>query len=351
MGSGGGGSTTTVQQSDPWSGQQPYLQDLFKLARENLTNEAAGRGASYYPNRTYTPMTEQTASGLSALRNRAVQSGVTDAVPAEQALAQQATGLLNQGAATLPGYQSQLNVGNTLATRGAASQPGYSALADTAAGNMIGRNPEFQGMVDRAIAAARPGVDSAFAGAGRLGSGAHAAAFSDAAANVAGNLAYQDYAAERQNQLNAAQTLGQQDIAARTLGLGTLSGLGQQDLAAQTLGGQFSQASTANDLTAIQNMISQGQAIEGYQDKALTDAINRWNYNQNRPFDLLQRYGSLIQGNYGNTQTLTQPITGPSQAASALSGAASGAAIGTSIYPGWGTAIGAIGGGLYGLLA
>lgn len=32
-GSSGGGTTTTVQKSDPWSGQQPYYQDIFKQAQ------------------------------------------------------------------------------------------------------------------------------------------------------------------------------------------------------------------------------------------------------------------------------------------------------------------------------
>jgi hypothetical protein len=40
----------------------------------------------------------------------------------------------------------------------------------------------------------------------------------------------------------------------------------------------------------------------------------------------------------------------PSTAASVLGGAASGAAAGTAIMPGWGTAIGAVAGGLAGLL-
>lgn len=33
---GGGGSTTTVQNADPWAGQQPYLRDLFRRAKQNV---------------------------------------------------------------------------------------------------------------------------------------------------------------------------------------------------------------------------------------------------------------------------------------------------------------------------
>ena len=65
-------------------------------------------------------------------------------------------------------------------------------------------NPYFQGMVDQTIQAARPSVDSAFASTGRLGSGAHAAAFSDAALRASTGLGYQNYQTERgyQDQAN-----------------------------------------------------------------------------------------------------------------------------------------------------
>jgi hypothetical protein len=70
-------------------------------------------------------------------------------------------------------------------------------------------NPYFQGMVDQTIAAARPSVDTAFASSGRLGSGAHAAAFSDAALRASTGLGYQNYQTERGYQDQAAGMLPQ----------------------------------------------------------------------------------------------------------------------------------------------
>jgi hypothetical protein len=48
-GGGGGGSTTQTQKSEPWIGQQPYLTDLYKQAQ---TQFQAGP-QQFYPGRTY----------------------------------------------------------------------------------------------------------------------------------------------------------------------------------------------------------------------------------------------------------------------------------------------------------
>jgi hypothetical protein len=149
-------------------------------------------------------------------------------------------------------------------------------------------------MVTRAVEAARAPIDSQFAAAGRLGSGAHSNAMASAATNLAGNLAYQDYGRERQNQMSAA------------------SGLMGNDMAARNLGAQFGAQAGANDTQNIQAMLQSGAITEDYAQKALEDAINRYNWNQNLPWTQLQRYAGLIQGNYGQSGTGTQvaPVYG-----------------------------------------
>ena len=57
----------------------------------------------------------------------------------------------------------------------------------------------------------------------------------------------------------------------------------------------------------------------------------------------------LAQGFSGAQGAAIGGLSGNSQAGNVMGGAASGAALGTSIYPGWGTAIGAVVGGIYGL--
>lgn len=49
-GGGGGGTSTTVQKSDPWSGVQPYLTQMYQDV-SNIPD------AEYYPDKTYVPRT------------------------------------------------------------------------------------------------------------------------------------------------------------------------------------------------------------------------------------------------------------------------------------------------------
>lgn len=323
------GTQVIQQSSGPWAGQQPYLSDAFKIARQQLATDAAKRPA-YYPGLTYTPMTGQTAEGIVNLRGRALSAGTNDAIGAERAMATQAQGLLSSGARAMPGYTQQGASGAALSA-GARGLPGYNALAETAGGGMLGRNPELQGAVSRAFDAARPSIDSAFASSGRLGSGAYANAIADTGQRIAGDIYYQDYGRERQNQLGAAQQLAGNDIAARQAGANIYGNLGAQDLAARGLGGQLAQQSVGNDRQSIQDLLTVGGLQEGYADKALTERINRWNATQNRPWDQLGRYMSIIQGNYGTEGSTIQPVYGNPALSSvfgglgALGGLASGA--------------------------
>ena len=70
----------------------------------------------------------------------------------------------------------------------------------------------------------------------------------------------------------------------------------------------------------------------------ITDAMNRYNYNQQQPWQNLQNYSGIINGygGLGGTSTTTQsaPKSNP------LMGAAGGAMAGMSIGGPWGAAIG-----------
>ena len=214
-----GKTVTSTQNNDPWSGQAPFLTEGFGRALGQLNSSAP----QYYPGQTVTDTTTQTQQGQ------------------DTAMAQA------QGAANLNGY----TVGGGFLDAG---------------------NPYFQGMVNQIGQAIRPGIDSAFASTGRLGSGGHANAFSSALADQAGKLAFQNYTTERGNQINAAQ-----------------------------------------DYSAPQAMMGVGQQVEAKQGEYLGDAAKRWDFEQNKDMNKLAQYMNLI-GNrsYGGTQTSTQPYTGNS---------------------------------------
>lgn len=141
--------TTTVNQ-DPWSGQQPYLRDLFSQAQS------------------------QQRSGLLAPAN-----------PYTAQAAIQTANLANDPNGLIANAQRQL--GQTL---------GGSYLSPTS-------NPYLQGYVQQALDQVKQNVNSQFRG-DNFGSSANQEFLAKTLANTALPIYAQNYANERQNQLNAA---------------------------------------------------------------------------------------------------------------------------------------------------
>ena len=234
----------------------------------------------------------------------------------------------------LNGYQTQAI--NQTARIGRGGSPAIDAAqqqaASTIRGDYLNANPYLQGAIDNAVRpmtenymrAVQPGIASNFAQAGRFGGGAHENAMGgaqDALARgigqVAGNMSYQNYGQERQNQLGMANNAGQI--------------YGQQFIAPQ--------------------MMAQMGGMQDQRNVARWDANRQqqWNttdYNNQLSANRLGAYQGIVGGNYGGQQS--SPLN-RNAGAGALGGAMSGAQIGSAIMPGWGTAIGAIGGGLLGL--
>jgi hypothetical protein len=133
--------------------------------------------------------------------------------------------------------------------------------------------------------------------------------FATSLTDTAGKLAYQNYDAERARQMAS--------IAAAP----EMAGADYQD---------------------IQRLLTTGQAQEGYQQMALQDAINRFNYQQNLPSMKLQQYLSAAYGSpMGGIATQSVPSYS-NPAAGALGGALGGYALGGPV----GAAGGAVLGGL-----
>jgi hypothetical protein len=112
------------------------------------------------------------------------------------------------------------------------------------------------------------------------------------------------------------------------------------NLSASQYGGQA--ANARGDYEDTLNRYYSGQDYNRTRADSLTDQmtgrtqeLNNYNMQKQAYDEYLRKYGKR---------------SGPS-AQGAVSGAASGAALGTSILPGWGTAIGAVGGGIVGAFA
>ncbi len=101
------------------------------------------------------------------------------------------------------------------------------------------------------------------------------------------------------------------------------------------------------DYVDLQALGGVGSQVEDLSGRLMEDQAARWDYNQNAPGINLDNYLARVTGAYpGESATATTP-TYRNRTAGAAGGALAGAQMGSAFGP-WGTAIGAIGGGLYG---
>lgn len=271
---GGGGQQTTSNQLDPT--YQPFVQYGLEEAKRLY-----GTRPEYYPGQTYVGPSGYTteAMGLAAERARA-GSPLTQAA-------------MGQQRATIGG---QYLGGN----------PFFQGAFQTAA------RPVEQTYMD-AIQRARSQASSA----GRFGSGALGqiegraeGALATGLSDIAGKLAYQNYADERARQETAARA------------------------APAMAEAQFGD---------IQRLANVGAMGEEYQQRQLASDIARFNFGQMAPFQALQGYlGSVYGAPHG--MMATQPVYG-NPLLGALGGAAAGYTLGA---PGGYGVPAAVGGGLLG---
>ena len=255
-------ATTTTSQIDPTI--QPYLGYGLQQAQQLYQ----GGGPQYYGGPTYVAPSTTTQTGLQALEARA-------------------------------------SLGNPLL------QSAQNQLQNTVSGGFLGGNPFFQGAFQPAARAAETqfkttlgDIASKSSLAGRYGSGAMGSLqdratgqFGQQLANTAGQLAYQNYADERNRQQQATMAAP-----------------------------QMAQA----DYQDIQNMLQAGQLREGYQGQQMQGDIAKFNFLQNQPQQNLQNYLSLVYGNpLGRVASST---TSGTQDTSTLQNVLGLAAVGGGLY-------------------
>ena len=283
-------STSTTTTVDPTI--QPYLA-YGLLEAQNLYQ---GAGPQYYTGQTYVSPSQQTLTGLQALEQRATQGNP----------------LLRQAQGAVSGFM------------GGSVNPAMAGTQATASGQFLGGNPFFQGAFAPAAQAATQqfqtaigDIGSAASKAGRYGSGAMgtlqdraSGQLAKSLSDTAGQLAYQNYAAER----------GLQETAQ-----GRLAGLSQQDIANRMAAVRMAPELAQADYQDIQNMLASGQAREGYTGQQTAADIARFNFGQNAPQQQLATFLSSVYGNpLGTTRSTSQAGTtsGPSGFQNLLGGAA-----------------------------
>lgn len=224
-GGGSSGSQTVVQNNSPWSGVQKPLTEGYK----DLTANYKQGAPEYYPG--------QTVAGFSPQQQQSIQ-GITN--------------LATSGNSTLTAANDQLR--------------------KTINGDYLDptTNPYLASVANQA----RQGADSTYSMGGRYGSGAHDAAVSQSV----GNIYAQNYAQERQNQLNAinqAPTIDQ----------------------AQYYG--------------MQQLGNVGAAVQQQGQNVINADINKYDYNENKNTNWINQYLATLNGASGGTSTTTSPVNSP----------------------------------------
>ena len=229
-GGGGGGSSkqTTQQQLDPTV--RPFVEYGLQEAKQLYQSDTP----TYYPYQTYVDPSQQTQQALQAVQTRALAGNPLVPVAQQQQLA------------AIQGQDLGLNPYFANALQGAAG------VATT----------QFQD--------ALKDIASQASQAGRYGSGAMADLQSRASTNLAkeltsraGELAYQNYAAQKAAQERAVERAPQM---------------------------------AAADYADIQQLLNVGQTAEDYQREALDADIARYEFEENKPYTKLQSYLSAAYG-------------------------------------------------------
>jgi hypothetical protein len=286
MGQPSGGSTTTVQQQ-----LAPEQQDILAAIMPTI-QQYANQTPQPYPGPTLAGFTPAQIAGQAAITNQA--QGQT-------------------GASTNQALQ-----GLDFFTSGAAMDPT--------------RNPGLSGAIEAAINPIRseyqntvlPGITSGAVNAGMFGEGRQGVA-----EGLASDAYLRNVANATANVVNPAYQTGL-ETTGRALAF-----------APAVLQAGYGPGSALSAVGGQQQ--AQGQA-------EINADINRYIQEQYLPLMLAREIAGLAFGlPIGGTVTQSQG-PGTSPFAGALGGAASGAAMGTMVMPGWGTAGGAIIGGLMGLL-
>ena len=287
--SSGGGNQTTTSSTQPYKPAEPYLQDILGEA-SNIYRSGVGR--SFFPGSTVVPFANQTQEALNLGQAASLEQMAPSAM-----------------------YGQAANTFGQFAASPQSSYGGLTPQADYLTGIRQGITSDVMGS-----------VQSQFGGMGRTGTSpqaqqAAARGITQAYAPIASQLASQERGREQSGMESA---YGRQLQAA-----GQLPGMQQHmDMRRQQ---------------GIASLGGVGSAYENLAQRQLQDQIQRFQFGQQAPMQQLQQYAGLISPIASGLPTINQ--TAPSTQPGAVGGAFGGAIAGSSLGP-WGTAGGAVLGGL-----
>lgn len=306
--SGGGSQTSTTQVQLPaW---------LDQAAQSELANAQtiAARPYQQNPNQQVVPVTADQTQAYNEV--------------------QQAQG------ATAPAYQA--SEGALTGLLGSAQPETAAGLSSDTAALM---NPYTSAVVNPSVQLMQQQLGQSMAG--------NAAQAANVGAFGGSRLGVQQGVAQSQEALQAGQLAGGLLQSGYNTALGSAQQMENTNLSAGMSAAQLlpqvasaGQQQTLQDASALQGV---GALQQNQAQQVANLSAQQWQDQFDWPLtgqSILQ--SALAATPYGQTTTSTQPLKS-NTAAGVLGGAASGAALGSMIMPGFGTAVGAAGGGLLGL--
>lgn len=233
MGKGGGGTSTTVQKADPWSGVQPYLTSAYQKASNLYENTD---GPQMYPGQTYVSPSDLTLESRGAIEDYARNGMNTD---------------IN----SIRG-----SYGTLLGAADVNNNPYLYAAAQGAI------RPVFEQLTEQAL----PSIRSGAINTGQYGGSRQA--------------------------LAEGTAIGKATQAALDTTAGMYSDAYNQGLDTMTKAMLFGPQIMSLSQMPAQTLGQLGAAQEGDQQKALSEAMSRWDYSQNLPYQQLSNYLNLLNG-------------------------------------------------------
>jgi len=320
---------TTTQESSPWEGQQPFLEDLFAQAQGLYQ----GGPQQYFPGQTVAPFSPQTMQGMDLMTQRALGGsaqqdqlgqylsntmgqqnldpsqiygglggaaggiGQAQNMFANAGMPNQMVGGASQGLGGSMGYgglgEAQQFAGNVnmgalpSSQQYAQNQMGVGAagnqeLARTAGGGYLGSNPYLDAMFDKASGRAgeafneqtMPALAAQFGSAGRTGGGIHQQMGENATRQfgrdlqgMAADIYSPAYEAERNRMQQAAQGGSQAGLGAAGLGVDAFGQMNQAQLGRGQLASQqyLGQRGLGQDAMSQLGQLGLGQGQLGLQ--------------------------------------------------------------------------------------
>lgn len=295
---------------------------------------------NYYPGQTVVPFSDQTQAGMNALQQHAQQGAPN-------------LGAANDSAArALSGFNPAM---------GGAMNAAWGGLNNQQTGGLQqyggGVNPALDNLWNQGAEKITNAVNGNMMQAGRFGANAaHTGALTQGLGDLWGQVYAPAYEAERNRGLQAATTMagvGADDRNRQLQGIdlsGALWSQGNQDAARQQalLPGLFSYGQQPG-----QAMMDIGGIYEGQAQNYMNADRERYDYQTQAPWQMLQNYSGLMSGmpDFSNTSSSTSG-PGTNRIMSGLGGgiAGMGAAQALGMAGPWGWALGGLGalGGLFG---